>query len=549
MSVTPDRPLPWYGEIPVVGDVLLEAFRPELVPHRRYMDREDRPRRLRTHVYALATLLAGAFYLVWAFGHGNAEHPAWTGVFLGAETVCLAIFGLATATFWRLRYKPPEGLGPSGDSRSVDVFVTTAGEPLEVLEPTLRAAAKLDHDGPLEVHVLDDAGSDRVRGLARELELGYLSRPRAGVPRENAKAGNLNFGLERTDGDLVLVLDADQVPRPEAVEILASYMRFEDVAFVQSKQTFVVPEGDPFNNQDPVFYDAVQLGLDAEDIVISCGSGVLYRRAALEELGGFVEWNLVEDLTTSYELHARGWKSFYHPHPVTYGQTPDGLLGLYRQRGQWCLDAMRLFFWDNPLFKAGMELRRRLGYLLIGAAYLFAGFVVPLFFVIPVWSMLADAAPLTGPYWEFVVVRALYFGLMVAAVRNMFRHRSPGKQFQMQVSLFPVYIASTLRALAYPPGRKPAYRVNLAPGARRPDPSLARKAAALAPQALLFLVHAVLPFYAAVAGTASPPLVAGNAMVSAFALWTLWPVFEATSSVGREAPAATEPLSLRAASE
>ena len=72
-------------------------------------------------------------------------------------------------------------------------------------------------------------------------------------------------------------------------------MRFERVAFVQSKQSYLVPEGDPFFNEDRVFYGAVQLAMDSHDTVIACGSAVLYRRAALDDIGGFATWNLVEE--------------------------------------------------------------------------------------------------------------------------------------------------------------------------------------------------------------------------------------------------------------
>lgn len=529
---------PLYGRLPVMGRWLTELFAPEKLPYRRYYDREDRGRRLRAQMFAILTLLAGTAYLVWAFLHANLDHPGWSGAFLAAEIFALVLFAAASVSFWRLRYKPPEGIDPKGRVYSVDVFVTTCGEPYEMIRETLQGVAGIRYEGDVRVHVLDDADSDRVRELAERLGFRYLSREAEGEPREDAKAGNLNFGLERTDGELILVLDADQVPRPDIVEVLASYMRLPDVAFVQSKQVYEVPEGDPFNNRDPVFYDAVQLGLDHGNSVISCGSGVLYRWEALEEIGGFATWNLVEDLTTSYELHARGWKSFYHPHGLTVGEAPNHLVGVYRQRGQWCLDTMRMFFFDNPLLKKGLPWRARFNYLTVAMSYIFMAFAVPFFFIVPIWSTLTNTAVLTGPYLEFIGIRAVYFLIMVLAVREMFRRESPGKQFQMQVTLFPVYVLSILRALFHPPGRKPRYRVNLAEenlrrsgGAR----GWAVELAALSPQLLLLAVSAVLPFYAVFAGLASPPLIAGNAAVSAFAVWTLLPSLQLMG-----APAAKE---------
>jgi len=83
----------------------------------------------------------------------------------------------------------------------------------------------------------------------------------------------------------------------------------------------------------------------------------------------------VEDLTTSYELHSHGWRSFYYPHAVSIGLAPADIWGVYRQRGQWALDTMRLFVWDNPLFKRGLPWQGRMSYLVIPLTYLGAGFV------------------------------------------------------------------------------------------------------------------------------------------------------------------------------
>lgn len=474
----------------------------------------------------MLAVLSGVGYLIWVVYARNRDHAWMSGAFFAAELYALIVFIAATFSVWRMRFKPAGGLPGRGTGLDIDVLVTTAGESMDLIEPTLRAASRLEYDGHVEVSVLDDAGSEEVESLCAELGFGYFSRARDGQGRENAKAGNLNFGLERTDGDFILVLDADQVPKPEILKVLTSYMEFPDVAFVQSRQYHEVPKGDPFNSQDPVFYEVVQLAFDDENTVISCGSGVLYRRAALEDIGGFVTWNLVEDLTTSYELHARGWKSFYAPQVLSIGKAPMEILGVYRQRSQWAIDALRLFFWRPPAFRRGLSWRARTNYSLIGLSYMLAAFVVPFFFVVPIWSTITGVAVVTRPYLEFIAVRALYFVFMVVAVHELFRGREPGKQFRVHVSLFPAYLWSTFSALLHPPGRKPRYRVNLL--SRKGHPALMRLAAVF-PQSMLFVVSAVLPFYAIVVSDVPPELIAGNAVVSAFAIWSLWPVLSIVS--------------------
>lgn len=493
-------------------------------PRTRYREDSDRPRRIKAQVLSVLAAASGAMYFALLPGGLNPSAPVVGTVFILAELSCLVLFVLAAVNVWNLRFKPRSGLAAERPM-DVDVFITVCGEPRDVVERSLSSAARLRWEGTLKVWVLDDGGDPWVEQRARDLGFLYLSRPKAGLSRENAKAGNLNFGLRHSHGELVMTLDADHLVRPDALLPMAGYFRFERVAFVQSKQHFIVPEGDPFNARDPVFYDAVQLGYDNDDTVISCGSGVLYRRAALEDIGGFVEWNLVEDLTTSYELHARGWKSFYFPFPVTAGLAPGTIREVYQQRGQWCTDSMRIFFWDNPLFKKGLSWPRRLNHFMIGLTYVWSGFFIPVFFFIPLWSYLSGQPLFVDHQAAIIATRLLYFVLFALAAEYLFRSRDAGKQFQFLAGLFPVYVWGTLKALLHPPGRRPGYRVNNTGGTptRRRLPGWL----VLWPQLLVFGAHVLLPVWAMVHGISAPWLIAGNAVVSCFVIWTLWPVIVA----------------------
>ncbi len=503
-----------WSRLPVLGPFLQELLTPERVAYRRHGDREDRGRRLVAHALVFLTTLCGARYLTWVITVVDWNHPVVATTFVGAEIVCFALFLLASVGAWRLRFKP-EARPTTVGSEAVDVFITVCGEPEEVIHRTVQAASAITWSGRLTVYVLDDGGSDAVEAIARRFRAVYLSRPKQNIERTDAKAGNLNFGLAHSSGDYVLTLDADQVPVPQIIERLSAYIHLPNVAFVQSKQSFLVPEDDPYYCQDLVFYNTLQPAFDSNDSVISCGSGVLYRRMALDDLGGFSTWNLVEDLTTSYELHCRGWKSLYYPYQLSAGLAPENLEAVYRQRGQWALDTMRLFLWRNPLFARTLPWPIRINYFVIGFSYITAGFVAPIFYFIPIWSYATGAAVLTGWELDFALYRTAYFLSMTLAMRWLFRGHQPGKQFQMLVGLFPVYCANTLRALRYR-RRKPVYKVNNVGHRRRLHPIVG-----LMPQLSLLLGNALGPFYAVAVGTATPRLILANVVVSAIAIWSL----------------------------
>ena len=196
---------------------------------RRYMDEQDRSRRLKAQILSVFTVITGLGYLAWIVFALNPEHRVIGVGFLASEAACLILFACAASTMWRLRFKPPESPSPDRPY-SVDILVPTCGEPIEVVTRTLQACLQIRPTGPMTVYVLDDGGSDEVRALAGSLGFHYHSRKFAGVECRDAKAGNLNFGLAHASSELVLVLDADQVPHPNVLEALTGYMRFGRVA-------------------------------------------------------------------------------------------------------------------------------------------------------------------------------------------------------------------------------------------------------------------------------------------------------------------------------
>jgi len=484
------------------------------LPYRRYFDLSDRARRLWAQAFSLLTLSLGLLYLIWV-GRLTVRTRAWQDIlFVGAETLSFLLLALLAYDTWHRRSHPPRGLKPA-HHYTVDLFVPCCGEPLEIINTTLRAITRIQYH-PFQVYVLDDAAAPEVAALAQSLGFHYLSRPLAGLPLQDAKSGNLNFGLSRSQGELILVLDADQVPLPEILSRLVGFFRLPRVAFVQSKQAFFLPEGDPFYNGDRVFYETLQTSNDQANAVVSCGSGVLYLRQALEEMGGFATWNIVEDFTTSYELTSRNWKGIYFPYALSRGLAPANLTGVYRQRFQWCLDTMRLFFWDNPLCKAGLNWPQRCHFLIIMLSYLASGLIFPIFYLIPLLVYWQGYTNFMGQECSYWLLRGAYLGATILMFRYLFYRQGALKQFKVLCGLFPVHAAAIVAALFYPPGRKPASRIN-----NRDPFSKSRLWWHITPQVGLIALHLTLPFVSLWLAWAPPRLIVFNTVFSALIIWVL----------------------------
>jgi len=229
---------------------------------------------------------------------------------------------------------------------SVDVFLPSAGEDLEVLTNTYTHVSRLEWTGDLVVYVLDDSGRESVRRLAESYGFRYLSRPDRGRMK---KAGNLRFGFEHSRGDVIAVFDADFVPRRDYLFELAPYLDEPDVAIVQSPQFFDADKSMNWlqraaGSTQVLFYRWVQPSRDHSGAAICVGTSALYRRAALERSGGFAQIGHSEDVHTGVNLLAVGYRLRYVPTVVSKGMCPDSFDQFATQQYRWCTGSMSLLF-------------------------------------------------------------------------------------------------------------------------------------------------------------------------------------------------------------
>jgi cellulose synthase (UDP-forming) len=479
----------------------------------RYNEKEDRWRRVTGQILTLLTAVLGLVYLYWHWTHINWTIWYYSFTFFVAELTGLALFCFFSVNAWFLRYHAPDGITVERNY-SVDVFIPVAGEPIEIVRDTVEAALKITFQNK-QIYILDDKGRPEYRELAEHFGCGYFAREE----HNDAKAGNLNYAIKRTKGDLILALDADQVPQSQIIDKLIGYFKFPQVAFVQSKQNFKVPVGDPFGNSDRIFYNIMQSGKDNDNSAFSCGSGVMYRREALDDIGGFSTWNLVEDVHTSMRLHERGWRSVYYNHSLTTGTAPDNIYGVYRQRRQWAADSLRIEFWDNPFrfCHRGLTLKQRLQYFHLGFVYLVAAFIMPLFFITPIACLLVQEFILTASVHDYVLHRFPYF-LSMSLAYGIINYPTPYmKAFQMWTGLFPVFIQATFIAL-FSSKKKPTYRVN-------PKPTgtsiVKRPWLAVLPQLAIILSGLFAVFYSFLIGAPFWDFFLLNTLWIIWSVWTL----------------------------
>lgn len=244
---------------------------------------------------------------------------------------------------------------------SVDIFLPTCGEPMEILRNTYRHVADVRWTGEMRVMVLDDADRPEVAEAAADFGFDYVVRPNRGFMK---KAGNLQYAYSQSDGEFIVIFDADFCPRADYLEHLIPYTADESIGIVQSPQYFATTPSQGWlertaGSTQELFYRWVQPSRDHFGAPICVGTCAIYRRAALGETGGFAQIEHSEDVHTGIFLLRAGYRTQYVPIVVARGLCPDELAGFLNQQYRWCNGSITLLR-SGAAARHPLTLRQRL---------------------------------------------------------------------------------------------------------------------------------------------------------------------------------------------
>jgi cellulose synthase (UDP-forming) len=240
---------------------------------------------------------------------------------------------------------------------TVDIWVPTCGEPLPLLRNTCRAVAAIRWHAPVMRYLLDD-GDPRpeVEQLALEYGFVYVRRrepvpgrpPREGERGWLKKAGNLINAFDLSIGRFGVVFDADFAPRPDFLYETVPYMQADpNIGIVQTAQYFDVERWMNYvqrgaGSLQEIFFRWIQPARDIWRAAICAGTNVVYRRAAVESVGGFARVPLGEDVNSGVKLWTGGWETRYLPLALAKGVAPDSWPAITNQQQRWCRSSMLL---------------------------------------------------------------------------------------------------------------------------------------------------------------------------------------------------------------
>ncbi|WP_442938038.1 UDP-forming cellulose synthase catalytic subunit [Nostoc sp.] len=293
-----------------------------------------------------------------------------------------AILTLVLAYFQTLKIQERQPVNltniPEQEWFKVDIYIPTYNEDVEIVRKTAVAALACDYAPDKKtVYVLDDGRPEKYkendprreqfsarRELLRQMceELGCIHMTRDS--NDHAKAGNINTAFEKTDGDLVLILDCDHIPSRQILLHTMGFFFDPKVSFVQTPHWFYNP--DPFERNlvtkgripagNELFYKVLQKGNDFWNAAFFCGSAALIRKSHALEVGGIAVETVTEDCHTALRLHSLGYKSVYYDKIMVAGLAPETFSSYVGQQVRWARGMAQILRLENPVFNRKLNL-------------------------------------------------------------------------------------------------------------------------------------------------------------------------------------------------
>jgi cellulose synthase/poly-beta-1,6-N-acetylglucosamine synthase-like glycosyltransferase len=260
----------------------------------------------------------------------------------------LAVYGLHRYLMVGLYYRhhrsqPDEPLAPR------EWPVVTVQLPLHneiyVVERLIDAVCALDYPrGRLEIQVLDDS-TDETTALAEAraeqqrmhgVDIKVLHR----AQRAGFKAGALAYGVERARGVLLAVFDADFLPPRDFLRRAVPHFQDSGVGMVQTRWGHVNRGYSLFTGIQAVLLDSHfliehQARHGSHRFFNFNGTAGVWRRACVEDAGGWQADTLTEDLDLSYRAQLAGWRFRFLPAVVTPAELPVDIGAFKSQQRRW----------------------------------------------------------------------------------------------------------------------------------------------------------------------------------------------------------------------
>jgi len=240
----------------------------------------------------------------------------------------------------RHKRSPPSD-GKNEEFPKFSIIVPTKDEEA-VIGRCLNGLLNVDYPkDKMEIIVVDGNSADSTCKICSEFSVKYPQIFKIINEKESkGKPAALNLALPYVTGEIVGVFDADSLPEREVLSKVASYFNDEQVMAIQGRTTSLNEKSNILTRviaqEEKAWYQALLVGREKLQLFVPLnGTCQFIRRNVLEELGGWDETSLTEDVELALRLVEKKYLIKYAPEISSGQETPNGLRDLIKQRVRW----------------------------------------------------------------------------------------------------------------------------------------------------------------------------------------------------------------------
>lgn len=331
---------------------------------------------------------------------------------------CMVVYGLysiAATKYEKRKLKKHPPVINENYKPFVSIMIPAHNEEY-VIENTVENILNIDYPN-FEIIVIDDRSDDNTASIISSLANKHekviaFIRDKDAFP---GKSAVLNDAFKVAKGDAILVFDADATVEPDFLNKLIPNLEPADVGAVQARK---IIRNKDYNfltkcqNNEYTMDTHLQVGRDAVKGAVELrGNGELIKRAALEDIGGWNNYTITDDLDMSTRLHIKGWDVRFCPEACVYEEGIIYLFPLFRQRRRWLEGTIRRYleYFGAAMRSKKMSLRARLDMTIY-----ITEFIMPLWFmmevlfrVIKLFTDKVDPYSLHNVLWSSLIIASV----------------------------------------------------------------------------------------------------------------------------------------------
>lgn len=227
------------------------------------------------------------------------------------------------------------------------------------IEETVKSVLNAGYKNLKKIIVVDDCSKDNSYEIIKALAKKYPIVMAVQTPKNTGRAaGSKNYGAKFVDTELIGFTDGDSFIEKGSIDKVVGFFNDEKVGSVTS--SVLVHNRDKFITKvQSIEYKVIKFSRKLlefiDSIYVTPGPLGVFRKSAFDNIGGFDEKNMTEDIEITWHLQAEGYKVKMAVPARAYTVAPSNFKDWLKQRNRWNIGGLETIWkYNKDWFKKGM---------------------------------------------------------------------------------------------------------------------------------------------------------------------------------------------------